>query len=233
VVHHSWKESIEEAYNRLTPEYIAFLKDNRGYFPDKYNLFNAFKTLPKDGVKYILFGQEPYPRKESASGYAFIDATVQEIFSDKGLSKEVNRAPSLQNLIKMALVARGDLHPLYTTQEAIAKVPKEGLVSSIDELRVNFEKQGILLLNRALVFTTKEESKQHIDAWQPFMYALLQTLVDEAITVIFFGNQDKVLKRVYPLENFEQERLASPYTKSFIGDVKALKLFKPMDLLAK
>jgi uracil-DNA glycosylase len=233
MVHNSWHTIIEKAYHALAPEYRKFLKDDLHYFPDKYNFLNAFKTLPKQEMHYILFGHEPYPLKESAGGYAFIDMKVKKIFDEKGLSKEVNHATSLKNFIKMALIAKGSLHPLHTTQEAIRRIPKEGLIETIEELRGNFEKNGVLLLNRALIFTQKEASKQHIEAWQPFIVSLLQALVNEKITLILLGNHAKALGKLLPLDRFKQIVLEHPHNASFISNQDVLKLFRPMDLLAK
>jgi len=69
----SWKGILEKALNALDDEYLEFLKTDNSYFPDQKNFLNAFKTLPLEKTKYILFGQDPYPREESAIGYAFID----------------------------------------------------------------------------------------------------------------------------------------------------------------
>src|SRR5660397_246794 len=77
----SWQDIIEYAYLGLSPEYRDFLEKDKGYFPSYDNFLNAFKTLPLEQVKYILFGQDPYPREESAIGYAFIDGAVKTLFS--------------------------------------------------------------------------------------------------------------------------------------------------------
>jgi len=162
---------------------------------------------------------------ESAGGYAFIDTRVKSIFSGKGLSKEVNRATSLRNFVKMALVARGDLSLDDLSQEAIASVEKTALISSIDELRINFEKNGVLLLNTALVFTDKKSSPRHVRAWRPFVQSLLQSLEAQQPELILFGTHAKALKKHLPLENFETIELEHPYNHTFIGNPKALELF--------
>lgn len=97
-VHPEWQETIKTAYNALDEDYRNFI-ENGDFIPARSKIFNAFKTLPKSKVKYILFGQDPYPREKSATGHAFIDGAVKKIFSDKGLSKEVNRATSLRNFV--------------------------------------------------------------------------------------------------------------------------------------
>ena len=230
---HSWEAILQNAYASMEEEYRSFLENDKDYFPASSHYFNAFKTLPRNRVKYILFGQDPYPRKESAGGYAFIDEKVQTLFSDKGLSKEVNKATSLRNFIKMALLARGDLEEDNTSQEAIAQVDKTALINSIEELRVNFEKNGVLLLNTALVFTDKKSSLKHVKAWRPFIASLLEALENDAPTLILFGSHAKELKKKLPLEKFGTIEVEHPYNHTFIHNAKALELFGPMRLLEK
>jgi len=233
VPHSSWKEILSDAYEALDPEYKDFLEKDHGYFPTKENYFNAFKTLAKHEVKYILFGQDPYPRKESAGGYAFIDTNVKEIFSQTGLSKEVNRATSLRNFVKMALLQRGDLSSTDTSQDSIAKVDKTELISTIEELRANFEKNGVLLLNTALIFTDKKSSSKHIKAWQPFMQSLLDAWVEDVPKLILFGTHARAMKKLFDVEKFETIEIEHPYNHTFIVNKIAHALFGKMNLLEK
>ncbi len=229
----SWQPILDEAYASLDAEYRTFLEHDDNYFPDAENYLNAFTTLPRSEVKYILFGQDPYPRKESAGGYAFIDEKVDRLFSESGLSKAVNRATSLRNFVKMALLARGDLTLEDTSQEAIATVDKNGLIDSIDALRRNFEKNGVLLLNTALIFSDKKSSTKHVKAWLPFMKTLLKNIEGDAPKLILFGTHAQALKKKLPLENFETIEVEHPYNHTFISNKKVLNLFAPMKLLEK
>ena len=229
----SWQPLLDEAYASLSAEYRNFLETNTDYFPTQENYFNAFKTLEKENVKYILFGQDPYPRKQSAGGYAFIDTNVKTLFSSKGLSKEVNRATSLRNFIKMALLASGDLRIEDTSQDAIVQVDKSQMIDSIEALRKNFEKNGVLLLNTALIFTDKNSSNKHVKAWRSFMQTLLKGLEGEDIKLILFGTHAKELKKQLHLEKFEAIELEHPYNHTFIANPEALKLFSDMRLLEK
>jgi uracil-DNA glycosylase len=229
----SWESVLRKAYDALEEEYRLFLEAGEGYIPEKNSCFNAFRTLPKERVKYILFGQDPYPRAESANGYAFIDAKVKGIFSENGLSKEVNRATSLRNFIKMALLARGDLSLEDLSQDAIAAIDKTPLISSMEELQHHFEQNGVLLLNTALIFTNKKSSKIHVNAWRPFVKSLLHSLETQHPKLILFGTHAKALKKNLPLENFETIELEHPYNHTFISNSKALDLFGPMRLLDK
>lgn len=231
--HSSWQALLSRAYDTLDKEYRDFLEQDKAYFPSQTEYLNAFKTLPRHKVKYILFGQDPYPRKESAKGYAFIDAKVETIFSDTGLSKEVNRATSLRNFVKMVLVARGDLVKEDLSQDAISRVDKARFITSINELRVNFEKNGVLLLNTALIFTDKKSSAKHVKLWRPFIQSLLASLEEESPKLILFGSHAKELKKRLSLENFETIELEHPYNHTFTSNEKALNLFASMKLLEK
>lgn len=229
----SWEKTLKKAYEALDGEYRYFLENDGNYFPSSENYFNAFRTLPKQKVKYILFGQDPYPRVESAGGYAFIDEKVKELFSSTGLSKDVNKATSLRNLVKMALLARGDLTEDNTSQEAISHIDKSELINSIQELRENFEKSGVLLLNTALIFSDKKSSLRHINSWRPFIQVLLKELEADAPKLILFGVQAKELKKRLSLEKFETIELEHPYNTTFITNKNAQNLFGPMKLLEK
>jgi len=213
----SWHNILIEALLKLEQNYLEFILKEQNYIPSNGRLFSAFKTLPKDKVKYILFGQDPYPREKSAIGYAFIDGAVESIFSKNGLSKEVNRATSLRNFIKMALVSEDKLSIEDTSKEAVAKIDKSEYINTILELKDNFEKSGVLLLNTALLFEDKSRSNYHIKMWKPFIKHLLDN-IDKNITLILFGNPAKKIKKEFkPKQNSIE--LEHPYNV----DMKLLK----------
>ncbi len=227
--HPSWHTILQEAYATLPQEYRYFLETDTNYFPDKENLFNAF-SLPLDKTRYILFGQDPYPRRESAIGYAFIDGNVNEIFGENGLSKEVNRATSLRNFMKMVLLCEGALKDDFS-KEAIIMIDKSPYINSIISLKENFEKNGVLLLNMALIFTSKEESKKHVKIWNAFMKSLLRQLEGSAIELILFGKMAEVIEKFDEAKSFQKHTMPHPYNISFITDARVHRLFKPMRLL--
>ncbi|PID47429.1 MAG: uracil-DNA glycosylase [Proteobacteria bacterium] len=232
-VHKSWQEIINLSLNSLDGKYLDFLYKNEDYFPDFDNFLNAFKTLPREKTKAILFGQDPYPRKKSAIGYAFIDGMVEEIFGQNGFCKEVNKAVSLRNFLKMQLRSQGFLQQ-NTNQNAIAKIPKQKLISSIMDLKNNFEKEGILLLNRALVFTSKEQTKLHVKAFKPLMETFLRQICKDRIDLILFGNEAKSIEKLLPKNhNFKLFKTQHPYNISFITDEKNLKYFSKLNLMGK
>jgi len=230
-VDENWEPILLPALVTLEEGYRSWIMAGEGYIPSRNRLLASFSTLKPGAVKYILFGQDPYPREESAVGYAFIDGRVKQIFSERGLSKDVNRATSLRNFIKMALVAEGLLSCEDTGQSAIAALDKRELIDSIDELRQNFERSGVLLLNMALLFSMKEESKRHIRAWRGFVEKLLEGLRYNKPRLILFGAHAAELKRLDGAGNFEAIALEHPYNHSFVCNPQAWELFGPMELL--
>lgn len=145
-----WRPLIEEALAQMAPAYLTELAQNESWLPGPQNIFNAF-SLPLAKTRYILFGESPYPRKQSANGYAFWDKAVTQLWSEQGLSKPVNRATSLRNFIKMLLITHGLLTPVNTSQAAISAVPKNGLVQTAADLFENMQKHGILLDRKSVV----------------------------------------------------------------------------------
>ncbi len=219
---------------KLSPSYLNFLKANRYYFPKKEHLFNAFCGLTPDKVRYVLLGQDPYPREASASGYAFIDGAVSNIFDSSGrFSKEVNRATSLRNFLKMALVSRGNLKG-DTSQDAIAKIDKSSFIETIWDLKDNFEKNGVLLLNSSLVFTDKSSLSYHTKEWKGFIVDTIAKLDSNRVKLILFGSSAQSLyKNTQELSLFEHFSCEHPYNVSFITNREVIDFFKKMNLLEK
>lgn len=232
-VHSTWHSSLKKALGGLSDDYIHMLETADNYIPNREKIFNAFSSMPKNRVKYILFGQDPYPREESAIGYAFIDGAVDHIFSDNGLSKSVNRATSLRNFVKMALVADAKLSCHDTSQPAIASLDKSDMIDSMTQLSSNFDNSGVLLLNTALIFTDKSSSKEHIKQWRAFIEILLAEMTEEDPTLIFFGTYAKELKKLSGIGRFDSVGMEHPYNHTFVCNRDAHRIFGSMGLLKK
>lgn len=148
--HLSWLPVLQKALMAMDPIYLRDLFTQTDWLPGPEKIFNAF-SLPLNQVNYILMGESPYPRARSANGFAFWDASVQDLWTMTGMSKPVNRATSLRNMIKMLLIGENLLQPNATSQEHIAALDKSTLVQTNDEFFQNFLHHGFLLLNATLV----------------------------------------------------------------------------------
>lgn len=231
VIDTSWKPLVNQALSKVDTEYLKQLSNTTNWLPGANNIFNAF-SLPLPATRAILFGESPYPRKASANGYAFWDAAVSDIWSETGLTKAVNRATSLRHIIKMLLLADHALTPEDTSQPAIAALDKSQYVQTLDELFVNFQRHGILLLNTSLVLS-QDHVRHDIKAWHPFVVELFAQLGQQSfdIHLILLGTFAKALDQHLPQRPFKRLFAEHPYNISFIHNPDVLKYFRPLRLL--
>lgn len=227
--HSDWKKILTNSLESMDQNYLQQLINSSDWLPGITHLFAAF-SLPLHKTKYILLGESPYPRSESANGYAFWDNAVDTLWSSKGLSKTVNRATSLRNWIKMLLVARGDLKMNYTSQECIANLDKHELVQTGEQLFNGMMDRGILLLNASLVYSPGKVP-YHARNWKPFMNTFLSqlSLANPSIQLILLGKiAETISSNKLPVGLIAEH----PYNISFITNQKVIEFFKPLDLLS-
>lgn len=253
-VHPSWLPAIVEglsAMHAADPNYFLNLQE-ADFLPSNDRLFAAF-SLPLDQVKYVLVGEGPYPRAESANGYCFMDGAVGSIWSSEvngGLSKKVNRATSLRNFIKMLLVADGYLDVHHTTGDAMADVSSlarkeySNFIQTLPELQSNMLAHGFLLLNASLVYRPEVAPIRDARAWQVFLQAVFCHLHSHqnthqnetsqiTVSMVLWGKIAEQLKQI-PASNFFPHIVAEhPYNLSFIANEGVQQFFRPMKLLLK
>jgi len=232
VIHPEWQPLIQAALSCVDSDYLKNLEDQNDWLPGPGSIFNAF-SQPLSKTRYILFGESPYPRAQSANGYAFWDASVHELWSNGGLSREVNRATSLRNFIKMLLVADGALSEKDTTQPAISKLDKSHYIKTNDELFQSLLGHGFLLLNATPVLTNDKVHKD-AKAWHPFIEKLLTLLAEQQpqIELILFGKIAQLISDIPAAKQLPQLQAEHPYNLTFINNPEVLKFFKPLNLLA-
>lgn len=246
----SWQSMLRDglqAVARADAGYLPALASSV-YLPTQGRLFAAF-AQPLDAVRFVLVGEGPYPRAESATGVCFMDGAVAGLWSalpDGGLSKPVNKATSLRNFIKMLLVADGQLQVENTSGAAMASVALRArtigspLVQTLADLQRNMLAQGFLLLNASLVFRTDVAPVKDARAWLPFLEVVLRALAARAAeravpapTLVLWG---KIAERLQPLpviDAFPQALSEHPYNLSFIAHAQMQALFAPLHLLEK
>lgn len=247
LAHPSWLPALKgglEAMAEADANYLPALAQDT-YLPTEGRLFAAF-TQPIDHVRFVLVGEGPYPREQSATGVCFMDGAVEALWSEKGLSKQVNRATSLRNFMKMLLMSDGLLSPANTSGDAIAHVSLKAraigspFIQTLTELQANLTKHGFLLLNAALVFRPHVAPLKEARAWQPFLRTVLQALIDRAEgadvpppTLVLWGKIAEQLDALEDTRRFPKAISEHPYNLSFIDNETMQKLFGPMHLLKK
>jgi uracil-DNA glycosylase len=242
--HASWYPLLVkglEAMMAATPDYLPQLAQDQ-YLPTEQRLFAAF-ALPLQDVRYVLVGEGPYPRAESATGVCFMDGGVGSLWSAEeggGLSKPVNKATSLRNFMKMLLVADGQLQLDNTAGEAMAVVAARarngaGYIQTLAEMQDKLTSQGFLLLNASLVFRSHVAPVKDAKAWLPFFETVMAGLAEQASaapTMILWGKIAEQLNKLQIMKRFPQICAEHPYNLSFIANMDMHALFGPMRLLA-
>jgi uracil-DNA glycosylase len=240
----SWRPLLIEGLEAMmaaTPDYLAQLAQDQ-YLPTEQRLFAAF-ALPLNKVKYVLVGEGPYPRAESATGVCFMDGAVGGLWSEEsggGLSKPVNKATSLRNFMKMLLVADGQLQLSNTAGDAMAAVSAQARsgagshILTLADMQHKLTEQGFLLLNASLVFRSHVAPVKDAKAWLPFFQTVMAGLAKQAATVptmVLWGKIAELLSKLPVMKDFPQIVAEHPYNLSFIGNQAMHALFRPMRLL--
>ena len=230
-----------EAMMKATPDYLPQLAQD-AYLPTEQRLFAAF-ALPLGQVKYVLVGEGPYPRAESATGVCFMDGAVGSLWSEEeggGLSKPVNKATSLRNFMKMLLVADGQLQLANTAGAAMAAVSAQARsgagshILTLAEMQQKLTEQGFLLLNASLVFRPHVAPAKDAKVWLPFFETVMAGLAEQAATpptMILWGKIAELLSKLPVMKRFPQICAEHPYNLSFIANKDMHQLFQPMQLL--
>ena len=229
-VHPSWQDIVLNALMEVDEKFLIQLSSRVDWLPGQTRLLRAF-SMPFENTRYLLIGESPYPREESANGYAFWDGAVGSIWSDQGLSKAVNRATSLRNWIKTLLLAEEHLTE-DPTKEAIALLDKVQLVQTLDELFQNMQRQGFVLLNASLTLLPDMSVRRQGKHWLPFMDYVLNEVKNHLpdTQLILFG---KVAEMITSLPSAKGYRIFSaehPYNLSFITNREVRAFFKPLKL---
>lgn len=228
----SWEEILKHSLSKLSNYY--YLIDKQEYLPNNYQLFNAF-SISLHKTKYILFGESPYPREKSAIGYSFIDGAVSDIWGKNGLSKEVNKATSLRNFIKMLLVSKHYIDESKLSKESIASIDKKNFITNIDELKNNFLNEGFLLLNASLTLNMFDTKTKDAKFWTVFIQNIINSLAlyNPDVEIILFGNIAKKIKKLDNVKFFKIFECEHPYNISFISNPKVTEYFSKFNLLEK
>jgi uracil-DNA glycosylase len=236
LVHHEWQQILTDALATVDPDYLQSLLQDDNWLPGPRQLLSAFKR-DRLGVRYLLIGESPYPRRESANGIAFFDAAVGELWSEQGLSKPVNRATSLRNIVKTALLAEGLLEKDdegKVTQAAIAAIDKHRLVRTLDELFTNLQQAGLLMLNATPVLHPERKPVQEARYWQTFLEQLLASIAEHAteqITLLLWGKIAQQVEAMPASRSYRKLVCEHPYNLSFIDNPQMQDLFASLSPL--
>ncbi len=182
-----WYEKLYKIILKNDDYKLYLDKDRELTFPKLGNTFKAINDLDNGNAKIVIFGQDPYPREESATGIAFQDGRV-ESWESKKLS------PSLRNIFKSILINENLVDKDIKIAQ-MREIIKENNVISPIEFFEKSKNNGIVWLNASLTFTSKKSSdlKRHLKFWEPVIDEIILTLLknNENLIFIFWGNRAK------------------------------------------
>lgn len=135
--------------------------------------FQALKPNPPEKWKVVVFGQNPYPRVESATGIAMFDNT----FADWADSK-FGKVTSIRCIIKAAVMSKHGL-PKSTGIADIRKLLAREKTVQPPEWFQAMLTQGVLLLNAALTASSEKgaPADPHTAFWRPVVEALVEEIL--------------------------------------------------------
>ena len=172
----SWVDALGENFFSSTGftyigNYIAKLRETTTIYPDRKDIFKAFRLTPFDEVKVVILAMDPYPIEGQADGLAFSN------------SKSNTISPSLKNILK-------EIEDEFPENKDIIT---HGRLDLQDLSR--WSNQGVLLLNAALT-AEKGKAGSHLELWRPFTIKIIQTLnTKNDIIWLFLGKESQIFTK--------------------------------------
>lgn len=192
-IHTSWNNFLsEQIISELKEIENKILSEGKVFTPTKEKVLR-FLTQPLSEVKVIILGQDPYPQKGVATGRAFEVSTLQT-WNDKFSNV------SLKNIIRSIYFAYKNEYRKYS--EIKADIGLYFQLANPQKLFVNWEKQGVLLLNTSFTCNVGE-SNSHEKYWRKFTCMLLEYIAKENQKAVWFlwGNNAKAIVNDIEIQN--------------------------------
>ncbi|MFJ3908899.1 uracil-DNA glycosylase [Streptomyces sp. 2132.2] len=185
------------------PDAARFIGKGRGpeVVPVRELTFQALKPHPPHRWKVVVFGQNPYPRPESATGIAMFDNTFND-WKDS----QFGRVVSIRCIIKAAAMWKygmakktpiADVRALLRERETVP--PPEWFQAMLT--------QGVLLLNASLTASGDGAmgADRHTAFWRPVAERIVEEILkakqdapeeDRGVVFAWWGAHARALKKV-------------------------------------
>ncbi|APE20042.1 MULTISPECIES: ADP-ribosyltransferase domain-containing protein [Streptomyces] len=163
--------------------------------------FQALKPHPPHRWKVVAFGQNPYPRAESATGIAMFDNTFND-WKDS----QFGRVVSIRCLIKAAAMWKYGIVKKTPIADVRALLKKEDTVAPPEWFQAMLT-QGVLLLNASLTASADGAmpTDHHTTFWRPVAEQIVEEILrakqdaaeeDRGVVFAWWGAHARSLKRV-------------------------------------
>ncbi|MFF9279007.1 ADP-ribosyltransferase domain-containing protein [Streptomyces griseosporeus] len=185
------------------PDAERFIGKSRSHevVPVRELTFQALKPNPPHKWKVVVFGQNPYPRPESATGIAMFDNT----FSD-WKDSQFGRVVSIRCLIKAAAMWKYGIAKKTPIADVRALLKDRDTVQPPEWFQAMLT-QGVLLLNASLTASGDGAmgADQHTAFWRPVAERIVEEILkakqdaadeDRGVVFAWWGAHARSLKRV-------------------------------------
>lgn len=186
------------------PGAASFIGPGRGpdVVPVRELTFQALKPNPPHKWKVVVFGQNPYPRPESATGIAMFDNTFHD-WKDS----QFGRVVSIRCLIKAAAMWKYGIPKKTPIADVRALLRKQDTVQPPEWFQAMLT-QGVLLLNAALTASSDgpRGSDPHTAFWRPVAERIVEEILkakqdaedeeDRGVVFAWWGAHARSLKSV-------------------------------------
>ncbi|WP_327391683.1 ADP-ribosyltransferase domain-containing protein [Streptomyces sp. NBC_01186] len=185
------------------PDAATFIGPGRGpdVVPVRELTFQALKPNPPHKWKVVIFGQNPYPRPESATGIAMFDNTFHD-WKDS----QFGRVVSIRCIIKAAAMWKYGIPKKTPIADVRALLKKQETVQPPEWFQAMLT-QGVLLLNAALTASGNEArgSDRHAGFWRPVAERIVEEILkakqnaadeDRGVVFAWWGAHARNLKKI-------------------------------------
>ncbi|MFI5911403.1 ADP-ribosyltransferase domain-containing protein [Dactylosporangium sp. NPDC051541] len=181
------------------PQFIGPGRDPQ-IVPVRELTFQALKPNPPHKWKVVVFGQNPYPRPESATGIAMFDNTFHD-WADS----QFGRVVSIRCIIKAAAMWKYQIPKKTPISEIRALLKAQDTVPP-PEWFSSMLTQGVLLLNASLTASADGSlgTDQHTGFWRPVVERLVEEILkakqqaesdeDRGVVFAWWGAHARTLK---------------------------------------
>ncbi|GAA2572322.1 MULTISPECIES: ADP-ribosyltransferase domain-containing protein [Streptomyces] len=185
------------------PDAAAFIGPDRSpeVVPVRELTFQALKPNAPHKWKVVIFGQNPYPRPESATGIAMFDNTFHD-WKDS----QFGRVVSIRCIIKAAAMWKYGIPKKTPIADIRALLKKQDTVQPPEWFQAMLT-QGVLLLNAALTASSDGAvgTDRHTRFWRPVAERIVEEILkakqnadeeDRGVVFAWWGAHARSLKKV-------------------------------------
>ncbi|MEU8776998.1 ADP-ribosyltransferase domain-containing protein [Streptomyces sp. NPDC048606] len=185
------------------PEAARFIGKGRSpeVVPVRELTFQALKPHPPHKWKVVVFGQNPYPRPESATGIAMFDNTFND-WKDS----QFGRVVSIRCIIKAAAMWKYGIAKKTPIADVRALLKERDTVQPPEWFQAMLT-QGVLLLNASLTASGDGAmgADRHTAFWRPVAERIVEEILkakqdadeeDRGVVFAWWGAHARSLKRI-------------------------------------